>query len=249
MSFDAGTIALLLLVFLLAGTIKGTVGIGLPTAAVGMMSQVIDPRAAIALVVVPSLVTNLWQIIRSGKFVEAVRRYSRFLVCLVAMILIVSIAITSQVATDTLILVLGIVIVGFSVMSLAWKPPFLPPRLDGRGQIVAGALAGTMGGMTAIWAPPMVIYLTARQVEKDEFVRATGVIIFTGTLPLLAGFLHSGLMTGSDMMVGAALTLPALAGFQIGERIRRRLNTDRFREAVLIIFLLLGLNLIRRAFM
>ncbi|MEM7176643.1 MAG: sulfite exporter TauE/SafE family protein [Pseudomonadota bacterium] len=248
MGFDSGTLVLICLIFLIAGTIKGTVGIGLPTAAIGLMSQLIDPRAAIALVIVPSLISNAWQIFRAGDFLGAVRRYWRFLVCLVALILVVSLTITSQVETSTLVLALGLVIVGFSVMSLAWRPPALHPRHDGAGQVVAGTLAGTLGGLTAIWAPPMVVYLTARETEKDEFVRATGVMIFVGTLPLLTGFLSTGMMQVSDILVGVLVTIPALLGFQIGERLRRILDTGRFRVAVLVVFLLLGLNLIRRSF-
>lgn len=42
-----------LLAFLLAGTIKGIVGIGLPTTSIGILSQVTDPRLAITLAVFP----------------------------------------------------------------------------------------------------------------------------------------------------------------------------------------------------
>ncbi|MEM9043977.1 MAG: sulfite exporter TauE/SafE family protein [Pseudomonadota bacterium] len=249
MGLEPGLLLVLFLIWFVAGTIKGTVGIGMPTAAVGMMSQVIDPRAAIAMVVVPSMLTNAWQVWRSGDVLGAIRRYKRFLVCLVAMILLVSLLVTAHVPTDTLIFVLGCVVVTFSVMSLGWAPPIIPQRHDRIGQVLAGGVAGGLGGLTAIWAPPMIVYLTGRRVEKDEFVRASGLIIFTGTLPLLFTFSANGMMDREDMVLGAAMTLPALLGFQVGERIRGFLDTDRFRTAVLILFLLLGLNLIRRAFL
>ncbi|MEM7239977.1 MAG: sulfite exporter TauE/SafE family protein, partial [Pseudomonadota bacterium] len=98
MTYDLTPLALLCAIFLIAGTIKGTVGIGLPTAAVGMMSQVIDPRAAISLVVLPSLLSNAWQIIRAGGFLAALRRYWVFLVCLSGLILMVSLTVTGRIA-------------------------------------------------------------------------------------------------------------------------------------------------------
>lgn len=247
MTYDLTALALLSGIFLFAGTVKGMVGIGLPTAAVGMMSQVIDPRAAISLVVLPSLLSNAWQILRAGGFVGALRRYAAFLICLCGLILMVSMTLTARIATDALILVLGCVIVVFSALSLAWSPPMLSAKYDRAGQVVAGSVAGALGGLTAIWAPPMIIFLTARRADKDEFVRATGVMIFIGTIPLLFGFWQSGMLRPPDLLTGLFLTIPALLGFQIGERLRRFLDTEKFRTAVLVIFLLLGFNLIRRA--
>jgi hypothetical protein len=104
-----------------------------------------------------------------------------------------------------------------------------------------------MGGLTAIWSPPMVIYLLSRRVEKAEFVRATGLLILLGSLPLCVGLWRAGLVTGPNALVSVAMVAPAMAGFTLGEVLRRRLDTGRFRIAVLALFLLMGLNLIRRS--
>ena len=58
-----------IVVYVLAGMVKGTIGIGLPTTAVSLMAQVTDARSAVTLVVIPMFVTNLWQVIRSGRVV------------------------------------------------------------------------------------------------------------------------------------------------------------------------------------
>ena len=82
------------------------------------------------------------------------------------------------------------------VFSLAYAPPFLPERFDRAGQVVAGIASGILGGLTAIWAAPMMAYLIARRVDRDEFVRAVGTMIFIGSAPLILGFWHAGLITG-----------------------------------------------------
>ena len=241
-------IAIAVGVFLLAGIIKGLIGIGLPTAAVGMLSQIIDPRVAIALMVFPSLLSNAWQVWRMGDLGGAIRRYWLFLLLLVSMILAWSIFVTGSVPTQTIMLVLGCVICLFSVMSLTFKPPRIPARFDKLGQFVSGTASGTLGGLTGIWAPPMVTYLMGRQTEKDEFVRASGVMILIGTIPMIAGFYSNGMLTGPLALISVGLIIPSIAGFQIGEAVRRRLDADRFRNVVLVIFGILGLNLLRRAF-
>ncbi len=99
-----------------------------------------------------------------------------------------------------------------------------------------------------IWAPAVVVYLIARRAEKDEFVRVTGLLFLLGSLPLCIGFWQQGLLTGDLAVTSAAMIVPTLAGFALGEVIRRHLPADRFRTVVLLVFLVMGLNLLRRAF-
>ncbi len=49
--------------FLLAGLVKGIVGMGLPTVAMGLLSLALPPAEAAAILIVPSLVTNVWQLL------------------------------------------------------------------------------------------------------------------------------------------------------------------------------------------
>src|SRR5258705_1220089 len=46
---------------LLAGFIKGVLGLGLPTVAMGLLAVTMPPGRAIAIVIVPAIVTNIWQ--------------------------------------------------------------------------------------------------------------------------------------------------------------------------------------------
>ncbi|MEO0621017.1 MAG: sulfite exporter TauE/SafE family protein [Pseudomonadota bacterium] len=245
--FPPEIVALALLAYLLAGTVKGTVGIGLPTASVALLSQAIEPKTAIALVVVPSIAANVWQVWRSGDALGALRRYLPFILCLCCVIGVVSALVTARLAPETLMAALGCVVILFSVSNLAWRPPALPDRFDRAAQVTLGTVSGVIGGLTSIWAPTMVAYLLARRVPKDEFVRATGVMILLGNLPLGFGFAYSGMLTAETAVFSVLLILPALAGFALGERLRRLLDADRFRTVVLLFFLLVGLNLLRRA--
>lgn len=202
---------------------------------------------AIALVTIPMIVTNAWQVWRMGDARGALRRYAVFAAALVVVLWFTT-SLTASVPERALLGILGTVIVAFSLLGLVANPPPLPDRHDRAAQGVAGTAAGVIGGLTGIWAAPLVVYLLARRVDRDEFVRASGLLIFLGSLPLLAGFWHEGLIDGPMALLSAALVLPTLAGFALGERLRARLDPARFRIAVLVVFLLMGLNLLRRAF-
>lgn len=234
--------------FLLAGTIKGTIGIGMPTAAIGMLTQVIEPRTAIALVVFPTFISNAWQIFRMGEIARATRDYWIFALSLMVMLWMTT-SLTVSVSERSLMLIIGLVVVMFSLTSLFISPPHLPDKFDSIAQLILGTIAGVIGGLTAVWAAPIVIYLLAKRADKDEFIRATGFLITCGSVPLVLGFLHRGLLDAETVPLSAFLVLPALLGFWVGEALRRRLPVEKFQSTVLVIFLLMGLNIIRRALM
>ncbi|RMD92678.1 MAG: sulfite exporter TauE/SafE family protein [Alphaproteobacteria bacterium] len=233
-------------VFVLAGTIKGLVGLGLPTTFIGVMSQVTDPRTAIALGLVPMIVTNGWQAARQGQILATLRSYAPFIAALMLFGGVTAAMAVS--ASDRFIHgVMGLVIVLFVAVNATLRVPPLPARWDRPAQIVAGVMAGVMGGITSVWAPPMAVYLAARHTPPEEFVRATGVMIFFGALPLAAAYAQAGMFDARLGLASAVLVLPALAGFSLGERLRRRLSAARFRTVLLAVFLAMGLNLIRKA--
>ncbi len=242
----ATLVPIALFALLVAGTVKGAVGIGLPTTSVGLMTLVIDPRSAIALILVPMLVANAWQVYRSGAVWSAFLRYLPFALTLMVGVWI-TVALSAEAPDRVLFGVLGAAILLFVFVNATGFAPRLPDRLDRAGQIAFGALAGVMGGLTSVWAPPMAIYLAARQVPKDEFVRASGLLIFLGSLPLAFGYIREGFVTAPIFLVSLLLLLPTFLGFSAGEHLRGRLSEEGFRKVLLGFFFLMGLNLLRRA--
>lgn len=233
-------------VFLIAGSAKGLLGIGLPTIAISLMSQVLDPRLAVTLTLGPLLLTNLQQAVRSGHILRTLRRYAPYWVTL-AVVITLSALYAQDLSTRALLWVMGIGVILFTLAQLLIHPPRLPEHLHHPAQIAAGTVSGIMGGVTAIWGPPVLMYLIAARVDKDEFVRATGVLLTMGAIPLTASYAWQGIFVGDKALVSLALVIPAMLGFALGERFRARLNPQRFQKAVLWMFLILGLNLVRRA--
>lgn len=234
------------LCFIVAGVIKGTAGVGLPIVAVGLMVLYLDPRIAMSLMVFPIMFANIWQVYRGKEIIRSIRRYG-----LLAVVLIFSLFATTyftpSVSTRMLVLFVGITIVIFALMNLAFNPPPVPKRFNRMGQVMAGVCAGIMGGLTAIWSPPVAAYMLVTGADKDEFVRATGLLFLVGSVPLGIGFWNNGLMTGATAVLSGLMIIPTLIGFYCGEVIRRRLNAQRFKRIVLLLFLLIGLHLIWRS--
>ncbi|RVA24109.1 sulfite exporter TauE/SafE family protein, partial [Mesorhizobium sp. M7A.F.Ca.US.001.01.1.1] len=71
---SAGILAWIGAVFLAAGFVKGVVGMGLPTVAMGLLAVTMPPAQAAALLLIPSLVTNLWQLLTGPSFRRLCKR-------------------------------------------------------------------------------------------------------------------------------------------------------------------------------
>lgn len=232
--------------YFIAGLIKGTLGIGFPTAAIALTATVVDARTAIATVVIPMCLINAWQIYRSGHLKEVLLKNWRLVASMVIAIAIFSV-LSVEVPIRWLTLMLGAITVTFAVLSLWRAPPRLPPRFDNIAQLVTGSISGVIGGLAGVWAPPIIVYLSSRRVSNAEFVQTVGVLLFIGSSILLAGYLRNGMVSSDNALFSTILLLPALAGFTIGEKLRSRIASDTFQKLVLLFFLILGLNFIRRA--
>lgn len=239
-------IALTALVFLLAGTLKGVVGIGLPMTTIGVLTLAIDPRTAIALTLLPMVTSNALQVARSGRVKATIRRYTPFAIPL-AVTVWVTIALTRNAPDQILFAILGVSILIFVLASILSQIPQIPDRMDTQMQVGAGVLAGILGGLTSVWAAPMILYLTARRAPKDEFVRATGFLITVGSVPLIAGYLRQGFLPAELALQSTLLIAPTFAGFWVGEKLRGALSEAAFRRFLLFVFCMMALNLLRKS--
>lgn len=232
--------------FLVSGAIKGVAGLGLPTAAIAFMTLFLEPRTAIAILLFPMLGSNLWQMYRGGKLLRTAQRYGVFASVLFVCVGATTFA-TQNVSDRALFAILGVVVLIFVAVSARKNLPPLPDRFDTIAQIGFAAFAGIIGGMTAAWAPPMAMYLHAKGVDKDEFLRATGFMISLGSVPLIVSYAQFGFLSTTLTLTSLAMLVPTLIGFTAGESLRRRMSVEAFRNALLVLFFFLGLNLIRRA--
>ena len=228
-------------IFVFAGIVKGFLGIGLPAAAMGLLTLIISPTEAISLLWLPILFTNLFQFGRARNKREIMVTYKWFAVALFFSIFLTSLFINDY-PTALLTVAIGVAMVIFSLNLLFGLSLPVGP---GRGwQLGVGLVSGVLGGLSSIWSPPVAMYLMARNTPKDMFIGTTGFLFLAGCLPLGAGLVISGLITGPVIVKSLLGLMMTLTGFRIGEIMRERVSQDRFRQIVLIAFLIMGGRLI-----
>ena len=242
-------LALIALGVVAGGMAKGISGVGLPIVTVSIIvtANLLEPREAIALLVIPILITNFWQAVRAGDLMTPMKRHVPLLAVFLIFLWLGSLMLASF-DTKVLFVILGACVAVFAASSL-WKPRAEPltPRTERWAGPLAGFLGGLLGGLTTIWGPPLMMYLVLLKLSKDEWVRTVGLIWFSGAIPLTVFYWSNGVLNPSNVWLSAAACLPGMAGILMGEHIRKWIDEEAFRKVMLVLLFLIGLNLIRRA--
>ena len=234
-------------VTIVAGFVKGAVGFAMPMIMMACMVMFLPAPIALAMLILPTLVSNAWQALRQGHAAAwaSVRPFRRYLAILVVTILLAAHLVT-RLSPDLLYLVLGVPIIGLALLQL-WGVRFhIPPERRLGADLGLGVFAGFMGGLSGSWGPQTVLYLTALDVPKAESVRIQGVIYGIGSVALLAAHLQSGVLNLQTLPLSLAMIVPAALGMALGFKVHDRLDQARFRRWTLIVLVVVGANLVRK---
>lgn len=231
----------------IAGAIKGVTGFAMPMVIISGLGSFLAPELALAGLILPTLVTNLWQAFRQGwgQAWASAKAHWRFVVIALATLLI-SAQFAAAIPGNLFFLVLGVPVTVFALLQLIGWRPRIDPGNRKRAELGIGTLAGTLGGLSGVWGPPTVMYLTALNTPKTEHLRIQGVVYSTGAVALTLAHLNSGILDREGLTLSSLLILPACFGLAVGFWVQDKLDQDRFRLAILCVLTLAGLNLIRR---
>lgn len=239
----AGVFAFVIAVFVLAGFVKGVIGLGLPTISMGLLALIMPPVEAAAVLVLPSLLTNVWQMLAGPSLALAVKRLWPMMLAICAGTWAADGLMTGAYAPFMTAL-LGVTLVlyaltGFTSLhfSVARRnEPWLGP--------VVGGVTGVITAATGVFVIPAVPYLQGIGLEKDDLVQALGLSFTVSTLALAVNVVRAGAIGGSLAMTTLAALVSAVGGMAIGQALRSRLPPLVFRRCFFSGLLLLGLYLI-----
>jgi uncharacterized membrane protein YfcA len=144
---------------------------------------------------------------------------------------------------------LGGIVLCFSVTAYLTPNLRIAPPAEKWIGAVAGFAGGLIGGVSTVHGPPITLYLVALRLPKEVFIGATGLIWFCAALPLTAAYIYHGVLTAELAAFSALACVPAIGGQFLGQWVRDRIDQETFRKLLFAALLLLGLNLIRRAFL
>ncbi len=244
--FDLLTITAIAVTFLLAGVVKGVIGLGLPTLSLGLLTAALDLTTAMALLIVPSFVTNLWQAVVGGNGRAILLRIWPFLLMATATVWLGATALT-RLDLSLLSALLGALLVIYAALNLRGVRLAISTQREVWAGPLFGTANGILTGMTGSFVVPGVMYLQAIGLSRDVLVQAMGILFTASTIALALALQGNSLLTTQLGLVSAAAVIPAAVGMIAGQRIRRRLSEERFRQVFFIAILILGAYIIASA--
>jgi uncharacterized protein len=228
--------------FLLAGFIKGVLGLGLPTVAMGLLAVSMPPAQALAIVIIPAVVTNIWQTFVGPYLRDIILRLWPLLIGTAVGIRLNSAMLTGPYARYATI-VLGALLIIYAVIGLTRFSFHVARRNEKWIGGVVGVITGMFSATTGVQVIPSMPFMQAIGMEKDELVQALGVFFTVATLSLTFNLTSAGLLTAATALPGAVAMAASFLGMFIGQAIRSRLEPEAFRRWFLISMIFLGIYL------
>jgi uncharacterized protein len=229
----------------IAGGVKGVIGLGLPLTAISIMGAVTDLRTAIAFIAIPVVATNLYQAFEGGRAMEMLRKY-----WLINSFSVAGTGVGAQILflvdPDILITLLGVVVIVYVAINATRFRIRISDRAAPWAAPPLGILSGLLTGTTGSVGIPIALYLQARDVDKESFLRAIALTFLISASMLVLALIEKGAISQENAVISAVSLVPAFAGMMIGQRLRGHLSEDRFRVFVFVFLLIAAVNLIRK---
>ena len=229
MSHAAIVVAIVAGTFLFAGLVKGILGMGLPTLAMGLLSVAMPPAEAAAIVVIPTVITNIWQMVAGPALAALATRFALMIVGVVVGTF-ATIGLLTGTSTSIATGALGTVLAAYGVHGLVGARFEVRRESERWLSPIVGLITGMLTGATGVFVIPAVPYLNSLRLEKEELIQSIGISAFVCPFALGLALAVNGQFQAAVAGTSFLALLPALAGMYVGQHVRVRLQPAVFRR-------------------
>jgi hypothetical protein len=197
------------------------------------------PAQAAAILVIPALVTNIWQVASGPTLLALLRRFALMIVAtVIGTFSTVGFLTASSGSTATG--ALGTVLAAYGIYGLVGARLEIRPRWERWLSPLVGLATGILNGATGVFVIPAGPYLTSLRLDKEELVQSLGINAFICPLALAAALMVHGELPFEVAGSWVVALIFSLAGMYVGQIVRRRAAEQVFRRAFFIGLLALG---------
>jgi len=235
-------IAVVAAAFLIAGLVKGGVGMGLPPTAVAIMTLALPLSDALA--IMTTIATNVWQAFYGGRFRPLLKRFWPMGLTIAAATLATAWGF-GKLGSPAAVAWLGVVLALYGLIALvAWRPR-TPRVAEPWANIASGVATGAVTGVTGIGAVPFLPYMQSLELTKDELVQALGILFVFIMTALTIALASQGAFNTGNLVGGLLANIPVFIGVWLGQRVRNAVSPETFRRIFLLGMLGIGLHMAR----
>jgi uncharacterized membrane protein YfcA len=213
-----------------AGLVHGTLGLGFPMVATPLIALVTGIKAAVILVVPPTLAVVIAAIVAGGPLVASLREWWRMpLWMLLGAFTGTQLFIAIDASVLTLLLAVGILF----YLGLDWigrgESPLIRRHRHKFGMLF-GFLAGLFEGSVNIAAPPLLVYYLSLGLAPVALVKALNLCFVTGKTTQLSTLIATGEIAAAVWLSTLPLCVLGVVTSLAGIRIRNRVDAATYRR-------------------
>jgi uncharacterized membrane protein YfcA len=238
-----GLIVLVAVSLVIAGLVKGMIGVGMPIAAFPILSMLVDVQTAVMLLSMPLVLSNIPQALEGGFVGKTLWSLAPVLVGMmpgtwigVAVLLNVDPAVAKTVAGAGVILV--------AVLTLLAPKLQIKQRMIGPVGLGAGFCGGLLGGIAALSGPLVFIFLLAKGLNGKAFTKEASMFLVVSSVLLASALTSSRQFDWRDILISTLATAPVVAGMLVGQKLRDAVPADAFKKLIVVVVLLSGAQLV-----
>lgn len=243
MTLEATQLAIIFACLAAGGILKGATGAGAPVLAVPALAMMFDVRFAVVVMLLPNLLTNVWQSWHFRHHRLPLAFNLRFAgagaagVCLGTLML-------AFLSRDVLSLLVAAGVFAYIALRLArpdWRIAYAPAR---RLSVPAGLLGGVLQGASGLSAPASITFLNAMKLERACFIATISVFFTVMTVLQILALGHLGLLRSHDALLSLLAIVPLCAFMPLGGALARRLSRAHFDRVILVLLAFLAVKLV-----
>jgi uncharacterized membrane protein YfcA len=238
-----GLIALLAVSLVIAGVVKGAIGVGMPVVALPLLSMLVDVQTAVMLLSVPLVLSNIPQALEGGRVPQTLWSLAPVLIGMAPGVWI-GVAVLLNVDPAVAKIIAGAVIILVAALTLLTPKLQIKQQLVGPVGLGAGFGGGLLGGTAALSGPLVFIFLLAKGLRGRAFTKEASMFLVVSSALLASALTSSHQFDWRDVLISAVATAPVVAGTLVGQKVRDAVPADAFKKLVVLMVLLSGAQLV-----
>lgn len=234
------TFFIVLFIFFIGGVVKGTIGVGLPTITLVLLSFIFDIKDSISFILIPIIFSNFIQLM-DGKNLFAIARQTKYFLISSIILIVPGFFLLTFLDSKIILLILAILLISNSLLVAAKKIITLKDYNGFWTQALVGSLNGLATGVSSIYTMPMIFLIQSLQFEKDKLIQFMGLTFFLYSLVQLTLFASFDMMNEKALLFSSLACIPILIGLFVGRFLRKIVSENLFKLLFNYMLLLMGL--------
>jgi uncharacterized membrane protein YfcA len=230
-------------IFFLGGLVKGTIGVGLPTVTLTLLSFFFDIKDSISFILIPVILTNLVQML-DGKELKSIFQQTKFFLITSVIFVIPGFLILRAINSNTILLILASLLVLNSCLVLFNKIITIKRHTSFQTQFWIGALTGITTGVTSIYTMPFIFLIQSLKFNKDKLIQLMGLSFFLYSLTQFTLFYSFSMINEKVLLFSSVACVPIIFGVISGKYLRKVLSEKAFRLLFNYMLLISGIVII-----